>query len=149
MLIAALNDELISYTRYENNQIIYIDKKGKDYKVKSEVTFSNWVKNYKNIPHIKVEGLEDNNYHLSLLKQYDLNFKIKNVHLFYNQFGGFSFPEHTDDLNVLLCVIKGNKKIYTDNCPIIVKEEQAIFIPKGAKHRVESSPFTWALSIGY
>ena len=55
MLIEALNDELISYTRYENNQIIYIDKEGKDYKVKNEITYSNWVKNYKNIPHIKVE----------------------------------------------------------------------------------------------
>jgi hypothetical protein len=73
MLIEALNDELISYTRYENNQIIYIDKEGKDYKVKDEITFSNWVKNYKSIPHIKVEGLEDNNYHLQLLKDYDLN----------------------------------------------------------------------------
>ena len=85
MLIEALNDELISYTRYENNQIIYIDKEGKDYKVKDEITFSNWVKNYKSIPHIKVEGLEDNNYHLQLLKDYDLNFKMKNVILFYHK----------------------------------------------------------------
>jgi len=149
MLIEALNDELISYTRYENNQIIYIDKEGKDYKVKNEVTYSNWVKNYKNIPHIKVEGLEDNNYHLQLFKDYDLNFKMKNVHLFYNQLGGFSFPEHTDDINVLLCVIKGSKKVYVENTPIIVNENQAISIPKGVKHKVESLPFTWALSIGY
>jgi mannose-6-phosphate isomerase-like protein (cupin superfamily) len=149
MLIEALNDELISYTRYENNQIIYIDKEGKDYKVKDEITFSNWVKNYKSIPHIKVEGLEDNNYHLQLLKDYDLNFKMKNAHLFYNQLGGFSFPEHTDDINVLLCVIKGSKKVFIENYPIIVNEGQSISIPKGAKHKVESLPFTWALSIGY
>ena len=115
MLIEALNDELISYTRYENNQIIYIDKEGKDYKVKNEITYSNWVKNYNTIPHIKVEGLEDNNYHLQLLKDYDLNFKMKNVHLFYNQLGGFSFPEHTDDINVLLCVLKGSKKVFVEN----------------------------------
>jgi len=148
-MIDALNDELISFTRYENNQIIYIDKNGKDYKVRDEITYGNWIKNYKNIPHIKVEGLEDNNYHLQLMKQYNLNFKIKNIHLFYNQFGGFSFPEHSDDIDVLLCVIKGGKKVYVEGYPIIINEGQAISIPKGVKHKVESLPFTWALSIGY
>ena len=149
MLIEALNDELISYTRYENNQIVYIDKDGKDYRVKDQLTFSNWAKTYKSASNIKVEGLEDNNYHIQLLKDYNLSFKMKNVHLFYNQLGGFSFPEHTDDINVLLCVIKGSKKVFTENYPIIINEGQSISIPKGAKHKVESSPFTWALSIGY
>lgn len=149
MLLEALNDELISYNRYENNQLIFIDEKGKDFLVKSQFTYSDWIKNYKSVPHIKVEGLEDNNYHLSLLKDYDLDYKIKNVHLFYNQLGGYSFPEHADDVNVLLCVIKGQKKLFVDNTLILVKEEEAISIPKGVKHKVKSLPFTWALSIGY
>jgi mannose-6-phosphate isomerase-like protein (cupin superfamily) len=149
MLIEALNDELISYNRYEKNQLIFIDKKGKDFLVKEKFTFSEWIKNYKSIAHIKVEGLEDNNYHLSLLKDYNLNFKIKNVHLFYNQFGGFSFPEHTDDVDVLLCIIKGEKKVFVEGTEIIFKENQALCIPKGVKHKVQSTPFTWALSLGY
>jgi len=148
-MINALNDELISFTRYQNNQIIYIDKKGNDYRVKEQMTYGDWIKTYKTISHIKIEGLEDNNYHLQLLKDYNLNFKTKNVHFFYNQLGGFSFPEHTDDIDVLLCVIKGSKKIYTENYPILIEEGQSISIPKGAKHKVESLPFTWALSIGY
>jgi mannose-6-phosphate isomerase-like protein (cupin superfamily) len=149
MLIEALNDEIISYTRYENNQIIFIDNDGKDHKVKNKLTYGDWIKKYKNVTNIKVEGLEDNNYHLQLLKDYDLNFKMKNVHLFYNQLGGFSFPEHIDDIDVLLCVIKGGKKVFIENYPIVVNEGQSISIPKGAKHKVESLPFTWALSIGY
>ena len=50
-MIDALNDELISFTRYENNQIIYIDKNGKDYKVRDEITYGNWIKNYNQFLH--------------------------------------------------------------------------------------------------
>jgi mannose-6-phosphate isomerase-like protein (cupin superfamily) len=148
-MINVLTDEILSFTRYENNQIIYIDKEGKDYKVKDEITYSNWIKTYKDIPHIKVEGLEDKSFHLKILKDFNLDHKVNNVHLFYNQYGGFSFPEHADDTNVLLYIVKGSKKVYSDNHPILVKQEQAISIPKGVKHRVDSSPDTWALSIGY
>ena len=70
MLIEALNDELISYTRYENNQIIYIDKEGKDYKVKNEITYSNWVKNYSLDKYGK-----DWNYCLGLSYRYDMKNK--------------------------------------------------------------------------
>jgi len=147
-MIESLKDEILSFSRYENNQIIYIDKKGKDYKVKEEITYGVWLKTYKEIPNIKVEGLEDKFFHLKVLEQYQLNFKIKNVHLFYNQYGGFSFPEHIDDIDVFLYVIKGSKKIYIDNEPFLIKEDQAVLIPKGVKHKVDSSANTWALSIG-
>jgi len=148
-MIKVLNDEMVSFSRYENNQIIYIDKEGKDYKVKNEITYGNWIKTYKNIPHIKVEGLEDKEFHLKILKDFQLDHKVNSVHLFYNQYGGFSFKEHSDNTNVLLYIVKGSKKVYSDNHSILVKEEQAISIPKGAKHRVDSAPDTWALSIGY
>jgi len=148
-MINVLIDEILSFSRYENNQIIYIDKEGKDYKVKDEITYGNWIKTYKNIPHIKVEGLEDKEFHLKILKHFQLDHKVNSVHLFYNQYGGFSFKEHSDNTNVLLYIVKGSKKVYSDNHPILVKEEQAISIPKGAKHRVDSAPDTWALSIGY
>jgi len=148
-MINDLTDEILSFTRYENNQIIYIDKEGKDYKVKDKITYGVWTKTYKDIPHIKVEGLEDKSFHSKILKDFNLVYKINSVHLFYNQYGGFSFPEHADDTNVLLYIVKGSKKVYIDKHPILVKEEQAIFIPKGVKHRVDSSENTWALSIGF
>jgi len=148
-MIDALTDEIMSFSRYENNQIIYIDKEGKDYKVKEEITYGTWIKTYKDISHIKVEGLEDKSFHLKILKDFKLNHKVNSVHLFYNQYGGFSFPEHADDTNVLLYVVKGSKKVYVDNHPIMLKEEQMIFIPKGVKHKVDSSENTWALSIGF
>jgi mannose-6-phosphate isomerase-like protein (cupin superfamily) len=148
-MIDALHDEILSFSRYENNQIIYIDKNGKDYKVKDEITYRNWIKTYKDIPNIKVEGLEDKFFHLKILKDFNLEHKVTDVHLFYNQYGGFSFPEHADDTNVLLYVVKGTKKVYVDNHLILVKEEQAIFIPKRVKHKVDSSENTWALSIGF
>lgn len=148
-MIDALHDEILSFSRYENNQIIYIDKNGKDYKVKDEITYGSWIKNYKNIPHIKVEGLEDKFFYLKILKDFNLDHKVNSVHLFYNQYGGVSFPEHADDTNVLLYIVKGTKKVYVDNHLILVKEEQAIFIPKGVKHKVDSSENTWALSIGF
>lgn len=148
-MINALTDEILSFSRYENNQIIYIDKNGKDYKVKDEITYGNWIKTYKDIPNIKVEGLEDKFFHTKILKDFNLDYNVKNVHLFYNQYGGFSFPEHADDINVFLYVAKGSKKVYTDNHPVLVNEEQAVFIPKGVKHKVDSSANTWALSIGF
>jgi mannose-6-phosphate isomerase-like protein (cupin superfamily) len=148
-MIDALTDEILSFPRYENNQIIYIDKEGKDYKVKDEITYGNWIKTYKDMPHIKIEGLEDKSFHSKILKDFKLNHKVNSVHLFYNQYGGFSFPEHEDDTNVILYIVKGSKKIYIDKHPVLVKEEQAVFIPKGLKHKVDSLPNTWALSIGF
>lgn len=147
-MINTLTDEILSLSRYTNNQIIYIDQEGKDYKVKDEITYGNWIKTYKNMPHIKVEGLEDKFFHLKILKDFELDHKVNSVHLFYNQYGGFSFKEHTDNTNVLLYIVKGSKKVYSDNHPILVKKEQAILISKGMKHRVDSAPDTWALSIG-
>jgi mannose-6-phosphate isomerase-like protein (cupin superfamily) len=148
-MINALTDEILSLSRYTNNQIIYIDKEGRDYKVKDEITYGSWTKTYKDIPHIKVEGLEDKSFHLKVLKDFQLDNKVNSVHLFYNQYGGFSFPEHADDTNVLLYIVKGSKKVYIDKHSVLVKEEQAVFIPKGLKHKVDSSPNTWALSIGF
>jgi len=148
-MINDLTDEILSFSRYENNQIIYIDKEGRDYKVKDQITYGTWIKTYKDISHIKVEGLEDRSFHSKILKDFNLDYKVNSVHLFYNQYGGFSFPEHADDTNVFLYIAKGSKKIYIDKHPVFVKEEQAIFIPKGVKHRVDSSENTWALSIGF
>jgi len=148
-MINALTDEILSLSRYTNNQIIYIDKEGRDYKVKDEITYGAWIKTYKDIPHIKVEGLEDKSFHSKILKDFKLEHKVNNVHLFYNQYGGFSFAEHADDTNVLLYIVKGSKKVYIDEYPVLIKEEQAVFIPKGLKHKVNSLPNTWALSIGF
>ena len=148
-MIDVLTDEILSFSRYQNNQIVFIDKDGKDHRVKDHITFGDWAKTYKDIPHIKVEGLEDKSFHSKILKDFKLNHKVNSVHLFYNQYGGFSFPEHADDTNVLLYIVKGSKKVYVDNHPTLINEEQAVFIPKGLRHKVDSLPNTWALSIGF
>lgn len=148
-MIDILNDEMVSFFRYENNQIIYIDKNGKDHKVKDKMTFGEWIKIHKEVSNIKIEGLEDKLFHSKILKDFKLDHSVNSVHLFYNQHGGFSFPEHTDDTNVILYIVKGLKKVYVDGNPILIKEKQIISIPKGVKHKVDSSPDTWALSIGY
>ena len=39
-MIAELMNEVVSYERYENNEIFYIDKDGKDFSVKDTLSFS-------------------------------------------------------------------------------------------------------------
>ena len=67
-MIDILNDEMVSFFRYENNQIIYIDKNGKDHKVKDKMTFGEWIKIHKEVSNIKIEGLEDKLFHSKILK---------------------------------------------------------------------------------
>lgn len=142
-------EEITSFSRYEKNQLSYIDQDYKDFKVTDSMSFGGWINKYKTFPNIIVSGLEDKSYHLEILKKFNLNYKINSVILFYNQLGGFSFPEHKDDVSVFLYVVKGAKKIYLDKQPFLIKEEQGITIPKDCSHRVDSLPETWALSIGY
>jgi mannose-6-phosphate isomerase-like protein (cupin superfamily) len=144
-----LFDEIFSVERYENNDLVYIDENLKDFRVKDVMSYRKWLENFKKYNNIKVEGLDNKNYHKSLLKDIQLQIKVNSVQLFFNQLGGFSFPKHTDDVNVFLYVIKGAKNVFIDDEPILIKECQGISIPKGTPHQVNSLPDTWALSIGY
>lgn len=144
-MIDLLKSEIESYNRYENNQLFYIDQNGRDYSVKSQISFSEWLLIYKSFPTLKVEGLEDN----TLIKSKFSKIKnINSIHLFVKQQKGFSFDWHKDNTNVYLYVIKGIKKVFIDDEVSLVNSGDCIYIKKGKKHKVDSVDDTWALSVG-
>ena len=140
-----LKNEILSYDRFADYQIQVIDEQGRDHFAKDLVTFGEWIKTWQNYPNIKVEGLDDNNYH-KLIK---FDKEINSNHLFVNNKGGFSFNKHKDDTNVYLYVEKGKKYVHMNDDMYTVSTGEGIHIPKGTYHKVDSEPDTWALSIGY
>ena len=144
-MIDLLKSEIESYNRYDNNQLFYIDQDGKDYSVKSQISFSEWLLIYKSFSTIKVEGLEDN---YLIKSQFSKTKNINSIHLFVKQQEGFSFDWHKDNTNVYLHVIKGVKKVFIENEMFLVNSGDCIYIKKGKKHKVDSVDNTWALSVG-
>jgi mannose-6-phosphate isomerase-like protein (cupin superfamily) len=150
-----LKNEILSYDRFANYQIQIIDKKGNDHFAKDLVNYGKWINIWNTYPNIKVEGLDDKNYH----NQIKFDKEINSNHLFVNNKGGYSFRVHKDDTNVYLYVVKGKKTVYLyddhmqammENAKIVeVNEGEGIHIPIGTYHKVDSAPNTWALSIGY
>ena len=55
-MIKTLTSEIEDYSKYEKNQLIFIQDK-KDYRVKDVMSFTEWVKRWKDYDSIKVEGL--------------------------------------------------------------------------------------------
>ena len=142
-MIKELESEIESYTRYENNQIVYLNN-DKDYRAKDELSYSDFLKQYKKFKTIKVEGLEDKDFHKKIYKK-----RVNSVHLFVNNEEGKSFAPHKDDTNVYLHVIRGGKKVYINGKLNVLGPNNGIHIPKGALHEVLNIKNTWALSIGY
>ena len=140
-----LYNEVTSYDRFVDYQIQIIDKDGNDHFAKDLVNFDKWISVWQSYPNIKIEGLDDRNYHT----QIKFDKKINSNHLFINNKGGFSFQKHKDDTNVYLYVVKGKKHVHMNDDIITVTEGQGIHIPEGTYHKVDSVKDTWALSIGY
>ena len=144
-----MNDELLSeilsYDRYADYQIQIIDKDGNDHFAKDLVSYDKWISVWKNYPNIKVEGLDDKNYHTRI----NFDKRINSNHLFVNNKGGYSFKKHKDDTNVYLYVVKGKKYVHMNDDVYTVSTGKGIHIPEGTYHKVDSEPDTWALSIGY
>jgi mannose-6-phosphate isomerase-like protein (cupin superfamily) len=144
-----MNDELLSevlnYDRYADYQIQIIDKDGNDHFAKDLVSYDKWINVWQTYPNIKVEGLDDKNYHTKI----DFDKRVNSNHLFVNNKGGFSFKKHKDDTNVYLYVVKGKKYVHMNDDVYTVSTGEGIHIPKGKYHKVDSEPNTWALSIGY
>ena len=138
-------NELVSYDRYENNQLIYIDDQGKDHFVKDNYSFTEWLMNKQKHPTVKIEGIERN----SFISSNFPHIKYNSIHLFIQNKKGFSFDWHKDDTNVYLYVVKGRKKVFIDDEQHWVGFGDGIHILKGNKHKVESDNDTWALSLGY
>lgn len=140
-----LRNEILNYDRFADYQIQIIDKDGNDHFAKDKCSFAEWIEKWETFPNIKVEGLDDTNYH----KQIKFDKEINSNHLFVNNKGGFSFKEHKDDTNVYLYVVKGKKYVHMNDDVFAVSTGEGIHIPSGVKHKVDSEPDTWALSIGY
>ena len=144
-MIDSLYNEVTSYDRFIDYQIQIIDKDGNDHFAKDLVSFDKWINVWQSYPNIKVEGLDDRNYHTQL----EFDRRINSNHMFVNNIGRFSFKKHKDDTNVYLHVVKGKKFVHMNDEIITVSEGQGIHIPKGFYHKVDSEKDTWALSIGY
>ena len=140
-----LYNEVTSYDRFVDYQIQIIDKEGNDHFAKDLVNFDKWINVWQSYPNIKIEGLDDRNYHT----QINFDKRINSNHLFINNKGGFSFQKHKDDTNVYLYVVKGKKLVHMNDDIITVTEGQGIHIPEGTYHKFDSEKDTWALSIGY
>jgi len=139
--IRQLRSYINSYDHYElglSKIIGYSNYRYGDTIVNNVMSYREWITTNTKYPIIKIEGLE-----------LDFNISCKNIHLFVHQQHGLSFNWHSDDVNVLLHVIKGRKIVYMRNRRIILQAGQHIKIPKGIRHRVVSTKNTWALSIGY
>lgn len=137
-LLQLVQDELLSYNRYDSGELRVIGYPGfanTDCIVKDKLSYSQWLETYHRYPTIKVEGLTVE--------------KFSNVHLFVNTKSAYSFKWHTDEVNVYLYVIKGQKRLQVKNQTYILRAGQGVLIPKGHLHRAFSKKGTWALSIGY
>lgn len=135
-----LRQEIISYERYESEQLKIIGFPGfaaTDVVVSKFMSYSEWVATYQTYPIIKVEGLETT---IPV---------AKTVHLFYNQRSQYSFNWHTDSVDVYLHVVKGRKTLQVQDRTYNLVSGKGAMIPIGHLHRAFSTKGTWALSLGF
>jgi mannose-6-phosphate isomerase-like protein (cupin superfamily) len=146
--LSLLKEQLINYQRYEAGQIKMIghpEYRHSDCRANDFHSYTEWLNCYPDYPVVKVEGIET----LDQIKKQFNKFPIQNIHLFVSQQYGFSFKWHSDNVNVFLYVVKGQKLLQVRNKTYIINPRQGIIIPKGHLHRARSRAETWALSVGY
>ena len=138
--------EITSLNRYYNNQLNYIAKDNKQYGVSGILTYDKWCSEWFNFETIKINGLEDNKH---LLEKFNFIPNINSIHLYVKLQEGHSFDFHRDDCDVYLYVLKGHKEVWVEGKTTHLKENEGVYIPKGALHKVISTKDTWGLSVGY
>lgn len=147
-LLRLVKDEIVSFTRYNEGQLIALDRNHKSkfrtWNAKEKFSYIQWVDLVNSFTAVKVEGLEDNQFLMRCFKK--LN--IKDIHLFHSFRTDYSFGWHHDTIDVYLYVLKGKKRINIKNKTLTLYSGQGIFIPKGYKHKVFNYKNTWALSLG-
>lgn len=145
-ILTEIESVIFDAERFSDGSIIVIEKiNGKigSHPAKNKYSYQTYIENFQNFLSIKVEGLERN----KILKK-SFGPRVKDIHLFYNHNGGFSFDWHKDSLNVILKVLKGKKTVWIGKHRHILSSGQEVYIPKRVPHKVSSSKDTWALSIG-
>jgi len=143
-----IKDEIISFDRYCQQQIIAIDRQNNrplSWTVNDRYSYGEWLQHLNTCSSVKVEGLESNPHLLNFFK--DIK-NIKDIHLFHNPRTSYSFNWHYDFENVFLYVVKGYKIVRIKNKIHHLSAGQGIKIPKGHLHKVLSKKNTWALSVG-
>ena len=147
-ILFELEKELYSFDRFLSGDLKVIGYNNllhTDVKVKDVLSFSNWIKQKNLYPVVKVESIETQHTILRGCKW----LKINSVHMFLNQKSGYSFNWHSDDVHVILLVLKGWKKVFIKNKITILKQGDFIFIPRGFRHKILSKKNTVALSFGF
>lgn len=100
-------------------------------------------KDYKTI---KIENLENFNQELA---EACLHFGNKvNLHMFISPIRGTSFPEHSDDRDVIIYCVYGHKRFFIDGVPTIISAGDILKIPKGVKHYAQTDGPSCILSFG-
>lgn len=143
-----LEDVLFDFEAYQEGHIKiigYQEYTNSDTTVKDVMSYKDWIETHKDYPVLKIEGLEK----IDAIKEYFSTIGIKNIHLFVSQQDGHSFDWHTDDVDVYLFVVKGEKTVYFEDKEVLLKANKGVIIDKGKSHKVYSKKDTWALSIGY
>lgn len=101
---------------------------------------------------VKVEGLEKLN-----VKLFESCRELGTVfghsgpitcHLFRSPMGAESFSMHTDPDDVVIYMVKGQKVFEHDHGTVLVKEGEALSIPRGERHRAINIEDTLMLSFG-
>lgn len=146
-IVKQLKSYILNFNSYQSAQIKvigYNHQRGVDWPVIDKLSFGQWIDTHHKYSNIKIEGLECD----SCILRFCSTRGIKNIHAFYNQKSGYSFKWHSDDLDVLLIVVKGYKRLEIKNSTYNLRAGDSVIIPKGYKHRAWSSADTWALSVG-
>lgn len=120
---------------------------GMDWAVRTKLTYSDWCRKINSYDGYKVEGLERNRKILHRVRSV-VKRKIKDIHLFVNTNGGYSFGWHSDTVEVYLFVLSGEKTVKLRNKQMKIRAGQYAYIPRGALHTVTSKPNTIAISVG-
>lgn len=147
-MIDNLKSEIVNKTYYDEGLILYTDQNSEDRFANQQFSYNDWLKNFNQSSTIQIRGLEIHSPFKDKYFKLYKDIKFKDLHLFYNIKGGISFREHTDPLTVYLHVIKGFKRVYMLNSVFTVEEGGYIIIQKDTTHKVESTPDTWAISVG-
>ncbi len=101
---------------------------------------------------VKVEGLEDLAYFTSAacetLKELKGASRV-DLHLFMSWTGSYSFPNHADDTDVVMLVVKGKKRVmFQDQESELLGMNDCLFVPKGLEHAVTTEDDALLLSFG-
>ena len=143
-LNAAIQGMVVDYDSYEHGNIrAIIGRDRHDTEISRIMTYGEWVAKFEQFRTVKVEGLESNNQISKIFRH------PRDIHLFVQQRNSYSFPWHTDDVDVYLHVVSGVKRVQLPTGTFTLTANTGIWIPRGVKHRVYSKKKTMALSLGF